>query len=255
MSQKNAIQKIEAILINKIRTKVPSYVAIPFSGSLDSSLVALLVKHHTNIKPTLYTIGFPNCYDFNKSKKSAKLLQLKVRYVTLDNKILKRNLIEYLQLISDTDKVSISYTLPLYILLKEIKEKYIVTGHGADTLFGGFYKYLKVHKSKLKDKIKKGYLEFLDEIPKRELKIARKFNKELILPFANKTLADFVLTLPSDYFIRNGERKYLLRQVAKGLGMPEELIYLPKKAIQYSTGIMKRLQKVKRYRTLSITHF
>lgn len=244
MTIKTATQKIKQLLIKIIKTRLEGIdqIAIPFSGSLDSSLIAFLVKDYTNANIQLYTIGFPNCYDFKQSRNAADLLGLKVKYVKLDNSTIKINLKEYLHLTQDEDKVSISYTLPFYILLKQIKEETVITGHGADTLFGGFYKYLE--EKNLKRKVKSCYSEFLEKLPDREYKIAKKFNKELILPFANKKVADFVFTLPEDYLIRNGKRKYLLRQVAKDLGLPQELVNQPKKAIQYSSGVMKKLRKM-----------
>jgi asparagine synthase (glutamine-hydrolysing) len=246
MTINKATQKVKDLLVNitKFELEGTSDIAIPFSGSLDSSLIAHLVHKYTNAKIQLYTIGFPNCYDFKQSKSAAQLLNLAVKYITLDNKILQKNLKEYLKLTNDKNKVSISYTLPFYILLQKIKEKTVITGHGADTLFGGFHKYLKSSRSKLKSYIKQCYLEFLDKLPDREYKIAEKFHKNLILPFENKELADFVLTLPENYFIRNGQRKYLLRQVAKAEGLPQELVIQPKKALQYSSGMMKKLRKI-----------
>lgn len=242
MTIKLATTKVKDLLVSIIKSDLKgiSNIAIPFSGSLDSSLIALLVKEYSRANIQLYTIGFPDCYDFRESMNAANLLGLNVKYINLEDFRIAINLKAYLKLTKDNDKVSISYTLPFYILLKEIKEKTLITGHGADTLFGGFYKYLNT--KNLKDEIKTCYKEFLDKLQEREFKIAKHFNKELILPFANKKLADFVLTLPEDYFIKNGQRKYLLRQVAKDLGLPDKLVNQPKKAIQYSTSVMKRLR-------------
>ena len=238
MEIKKAIHKVKKLLVNIILSELKGIpeVAIPFSGSLDSSLVAFLVKNYTETKIQLYTIGFPDCYDFKNSKNTARILKLKVKYITLDTQILQEGLKEYLGLTNDKDKVSISYTLPFYLLLKKIEEKAVITGHGADTLFGGFHKYLEVKNLKLK--IKSCYKEFLEKLTTRELQIAKKFNKYLILPFANKGLAEFVFTLPDSYLIKKGERKYLLRQVAEDLGLPKELTIQPKKSIQF-TGISK----------------
>lgn len=244
MREKQAIEKTKELLIEIIQNQLKniSQIAICFSGSLDSSLVAFIVKNYTDCHIQLYTIGFPKCYDFKQSLISASLLSLKNnhKFIRLQKVSLISHLKNYISLTKDKNKVSISYTLPFYILLKNITEKHVITGHGADTLFGGFYKYLKINN--LKSEIKNCYTEFKNNLPKREFKIVEVFNKKLMMPFASKELYDLVMQFPNDFFIKNGVRKYLLRKVAKKLGLPNELSDQPKKAFQYSCGVMKELK-------------
>jgi asparagine synthetase B (glutamine-hydrolysing) len=67
------------------------------------------------------------------------------------------------------------------------------------------------------------------------------------MPFIDKNLMKFVLSLPSESFIKNKQRKYILRKVGKSLGLSNEIINLPKKSFQYSTGIIKELKRNKYY--------
>jgi len=242
--RKDVLQLLRTKLIQIIRSEIATtpQVAVCFSGSLDSSLVAFMIKKFTSAQVKLYTIGFPGCYDYEPSIRSAALLGLKCKFISLSENMLDPNLKEYQELTSDTDKVSMSYTLPFYILMKNIQEKTIATGHGADTLFGGFYRYLKI--PNVKEEIRNSFKEFTENLDKREYKIAKHFNKKLILPFANKELSEYVLKMPKEYFIKNGERKVMLRRVAEAVGLPKSIVDQPKKAMQYSTGTMKRLEKL-----------
>ena len=243
---KNKTEKISEYLIKGIKNDLKGVknLAICFSGSFDSALVTFIAKKYTKSDITLFTIGFRNCYDFKRSNKTAKILGLDKHhyYIKLESFDIASELDDYLNLTNDNDKVSISYTLPLYILLKNIREEYVITGHGADTLFGGFYKYLK--SKDLKSDIRSNYKEFIQKLSERELLIAGNTNKKLILPFADKKLAEKVLEFPESYFIKGNERKYLLKLIAEEIGLPRELIYQPKKAIQYSSGIIKELKKI-----------
>jgi asparagine synthase (glutamine-hydrolysing) len=244
MDEINVIEKTKKLLVSIIQQSVRniSYVAVPFSGGLDSSIVAYIIKNYTKTHISLYTIGYPNSYDYRESGSAAEFLGLKHFWVSLDNELVKNKLFEYQKFSKDTNKVSISYTLPFYILLEYIKEKTIITGHGADTLFGGFYKYLNAED--ISEAIHEAYSSFQKHIKIYELQIAKKFSKRLLLPFANKELAEFVKKLPENFFIQNGERKYLLRKVASSLGLPHQIVEKPKKAIQYSSGIINELKRI-----------
>lgn len=240
--------KIKSTLISTIQTQLlgTDSLAIAFSGSLDSSLVTYIVLRYTIVKPHLYTIGYPDCYDFIVAKKSYECLNmhnnLEHTFITLTDDIVEEKLSQYQKLTNDIDKVSISFTLPFFILLERISENVIMTGHGADTLFGGFHKYLK--SKKLKVKIKKEYKNFKTLLPTRELLIAKHFDKKLLLPFVEDKLSEEVMKMPDKLFIKGEERKFILRQVAGDLDLPKQIINRPKKAFQYSTGIIKTLKKI-----------
>lgn len=270
MRKDSKINKAAELLVQAITRQVEKKekVAIPFSGSLDSSLVAFVTLKYTNTDVQLYTIGYPDCYDFEIARKSADKIWINKTattnsntgnyvsnympkrthtkpishiFITLTDEMVERNYEEYVQLTNDENKVSISYTLPFFILLKHIGESNILTGHGADTLCGGFHKYLK--SNTLKKDITHNYVHFLNMLPKREFIIGKHLNKKILIPFTDTALSDHILSLPDNFLIRNGERKWILKKVAEELDLPREIINLPKKAFQYSSGIQKTLRK------------
>jgi asparagine synthetase B (glutamine-hydrolysing) len=50
-------------------------------------------------------------------------------------------------------------------------------------------------------------------------------------------MARFALNLPPGFLISHGERKVVLRELAKKMGLPPSISGAPKKAFQYSSGI------------------
>jgi asparagine synthase (glutamine-hydrolysing) len=60
-------------------------------------------------------------------------------------------------------------------------------------------------------------------------------------PFAERELAMLGEGLPVSFKIRGGVRKAVLREAALILGLPREIANRPKKAAQYSSGVMKLL--------------
>jgi asparagine synthase (glutamine-hydrolysing) len=70
---------------------------------------------------------------------------------------------------------------------------------------------------------------------------------ELRLPFVDRKVVQFGLSLPVSLKIESGEdalRKRVLRRVAQNLGLPQFIVGKPKKAIQYTTGVSKALQRL-----------
>lgn len=61
-------------------------------------------------------------------------------------------------------------------------------------------------------------------------------------PFEAEEVVRLGLSLPVSFKIRAGERKAVLRRAAAILGVPVELSNAPKKAAQYSSGILKILE-------------
>jgi asparagine synthase (glutamine-hydrolysing) len=60
-------------------------------------------------------------------------------------------------------------------------------------------------------------------------------------PFAERGLAEFGESLPVSFKLREGVRKAVLREAAVRLGLPKEVAQTPKKAAQYSSGVLKLL--------------
>jgi asparagine synthase (glutamine-hydrolysing) len=70
-------------------------------------------------------------------------------------------------------------------------------------------------------------------------------------PFADPWLTRFAPSLPLKYklpAVGREPRKIVLRQLAKRLGLPDEIADKPKKAAQYSSGSGKIIEKLARKR-------
>jgi asparagine synthase (glutamine-hydrolysing) len=196
--------------------------AVLFSGGLDSSLIAFFA-----IEPKLYTLCYTErSYDFINAKKSASLLGLDFEpvFFTIDD-------IRKAFALSKN-----SLDIAHYILAKNIREKKVLSGQGADELFLGYAKYARMS---TEEKVIKARDDFERWIQKGiEKKIFALFDKEIRFPYI--ALKDLAFSLP----LEEREGKKFLRSLAISLGLPEEIALQRKKAMQYGSEIDKVVKKL-----------
>jgi asparagine synthase (glutamine-hydrolysing) len=228
-------------------------IAILFSGGLDSSLLAHSVKLHfedMNIK--LYTVCTKDSQDLSNSESAANLLDLELEKIVIDSKDIESAISHVSSIIESTHPVKISYELPLYFGLSEIDEKSVLSGQGADELFGGYARYLKMKENDLENALNSDIDTLIKQDIKMDYKIAKHFKKDLRIPYLHEDVVNCARDIPVKYKVFNGERKIILKEIALSMGLPEELVLRQKKAAQYSSGIIKELRKMAKRKKISV---
>ena len=247
-------------------------VGLIFSGGVDSSILALILKeiaqkrNDTNtvkegiVKPLnvkLYSVGVENSQDIKFSKKIAEELNLPLKTIIIDETTVKESIKPVLTAIEDDNIMKLGVGMTIYLATKAMKEdgiKVALSGQGADELFGGYNRYLKhFEENSLID----AYFSLDEEIYhdianmyhvnlERDDAVSMANGVELRVPFLDKDIIDLALDIPGKYKIKNGEdllRKHILRDSAKSMGVPDYIALRPKKAAQYGSGINKILKK------------
>ena len=71
---------------------------------------------------------------------------------------------------------------------------------------------------------------------------------ELLAPYLARPIYELAIAISPELKVRRLAdrvvRKWVLRRAAEELGLPEKLLERPKKAAQYSSGILKMLRKL-----------
>lgn len=217
---------------------------ILFSGGLDSSLIAFLAKKHAeNAEITLYTVGTADSQDIFFAKKASSLLGMEWKGIEVHPEKIIKCIPELAEIIDSHHPVKISFELPLYLGMINIDEKLILSGQGADELFGGYARYLKMEKKDLERALEKDVEELMRNGIKMDYRIADHFAKILKTPYLDENVIKRAMRIPIQYKVNNNQRKVILKQAALHLGLPSELVSKEKKAMQYSSGILKELRK------------
>jgi len=246
-------------------------LAIALSGGVDSSILAKLLKN-LKIKPKAYVVGIENCKDFDSAEMIAEELELELKKIKLTEKEIEENLSIQIKILKklyekNRDKikpetpetklnpVSVSSNFPLFFVEKYCKEKYIISGLGADTILGGFFKYLSLNKKESVKQMEKETKTLLNFDYLEDVETAKYFDREILMPFLDKDVAEFCLKLPYELKIKDKERKYILRKLAKEIGLSREASFRRKKAAQYGSGIMKIMKKIAKKNNMTISEY
>jgi asparagine synthase (glutamine-hydrolysing) len=218
-------------------------VAVSFSGGLDSSLIAYLAKPKAKI--ALFTLVTEDERD-DMAEKSSELLDIELHYVSADENIIKETYKASSSSILWKSPMDYALGLGFQLVAKKASEEgysLLMAGQGADELFGGYSKYMRMENSSLSIALKND-AERLYIGAARDAEAIRDGGCTPSFPFMDERVGILAERLPLTMKVRNGQRKVALRKSAQQLGLPEKIFDAPKKAFQYSSGMQKLVEKV-----------
>ena len=249
------VSKIDKLLKLSVAMRVEELyeVGVIFSGGLDSSYLALLIKEiseNIGLKIKLYAVGKEGAHDIEAAKYAAKFLNLDLQICEITEDMVREALPDVVKAIGDDNLMKVGVGLTAYFATKMVAEdgiKVAISGQGADELFGGYKRYLESFvNDTLNYDIRSDIANMYHVNLERDGACAMLNSVELRLPFLDKKLVELVLNIPDNKKIvsmHDDMRKSILRKLAFEEGLDYDIAYRPKKAAQYGTGIDKMLRK------------
>ena len=249
------VTKIEKMLKLSVLKRVEGLheVGVIFSGGVDSSYLALLLKEISEnipLKITLYTVGAEGSKDLEAAIYASKHLNLDLEICEVTEDMIRESLPRVVNAIGDENLMKVGVGLTTYFATKMVAEdniKVAISGQGADELFGGYKRYLKSFvDGTLNYDLRVDMSNMYHVNLERDDACSMLNGVELRLPFLDKKLVEIVLNIPDNKKIvsmHDESRKSILRKLAFEEGLDYEIAYRPKKAAQYGTGIDKILRK------------
>lgn len=136
-SSEELSRRLEAAVVKRLMSDVP--VGVFLSGGLDSSIIAALAKKHLTPLQT-FAVGREGAPDLAAARQVARALGTKHRecvYTIQDVAAVLESVIYHLE---SYDPALIRSAVPCYLLARLAAEtvKVVLTGEGADELFGGY---------------------------------------------------------------------------------------------------------------------
>lgn len=215
-------------------------VGLLFSGGVDSATLAVVASKYADV--TLYLAGTPDSHDMKWGTDVGYALDLPVVKIEISENDVMASL-EDLVCNHGLDNPRWMTTFVAFnIVAPQVKEALIMSGQGADELFGGYRKYAECSREEA-EKMMMGDLEELLELETplyRKIALSRK--KELAVPFLEPEVVAMGKSLPFEEKLDGKRNKVALRAAARTLGVPESIAEHPKKAMQYGSGVSKILK-------------
>jgi len=225
-------------------------IGVAFSGGVDSTLLAKLVKD-LGYDIHLLTIGFHDSHDINFAKEVNQILSFPHRVSEIDPEKFK----DVSQKINHTiksDNLSWNENSIAFYYVAELAQKNglktVVTANGIDELFCGYNSY--------REAIEKGedeVVKMMNEKLKNEGEmmvainaVTAEFDVTMIQPFLSPSFVDYAKKIPISEKIHGPDdmkRKHAIRELAMDYGIPEVAAQKQKKALQYGSQIHKSLLK------------
>ena len=244
-------EALEAAVKRQLMSDVPYGVLL--SGGLDSSIISAVAKKYASRRiesgdrdtawwPQLHSfaVGLKGAPDLAAARKVAEhigTVHHEINYTVQEGIDALRDVIYYIE---TYDVTTVRASTPMYLLARVIKSmgiKMVLSGEGADEIFGG---YLYFHKA---PNAREFHEETVRKLSKLHLYDCLRANKALSawgvegrVPFLDKEFLDVAMRLnPADKMARDGRiEKWILRKAFEDM-LPESVAWRQKE--QFSDGV------------------
>jgi len=229
---------LEEAIVTAVKLRSDDGV-VALSGGVDSSLVAAIAKREC------VAVGLEGSHDLAQARHAAELLGLSCTEVEITPDEIAAALPAVIAAIPKKDPVNTSIAVTQYFISRwagEHRYRRIITGQGADELFGGYARYLS--SPCLEDDLARDFVG-LELQAQRDQAVAALHGTYLSMPYLDVRVVRAARAIPAHEKVKEGQRKIPLRKVAES-HIPQELAGYGKKAMQYGSGVWGILQKLAR---------
>ncbi len=248
-----AAEKIRTSLMKAVRRQLMSDVpyGVLLSGGLDSSVISAIAQKYSKQRvedgssawwPRLHSfaVGLKGAPDLAKAKlvaDSIGTVHHEINYTIQEGIDAIRDVIYFIE---TYDVTTVRASTPMYLLARVIKSmgiKMVLSGEGADEIFGG---YLYFHKAPSADEFHRETVRKLSKLYQYDCLRANKslaaWGVEGRVPFLDKEFLDVAMSLNPKYKMCPGQtiEKKVVREAFSDM-LPAEVVWRQKE--QFSDGV------------------
>ena len=249
-----AIDRYREALVEAIRKRTDGFerLGIIFSGGIDSVLITQIADKFTEVK--CYTAGLKGSEDVKYAKIAASKIGVKIKVKELTLKDVENYIPKVMEAIEDRLFGQVEVAIPIYAAVEMAKKdglKVMLTGQGADEIYGGYPWYRAILEEEgyqsFEKYMKKDIQNLYRETLEREDKITMANSIELRVPYLDLAVIKVAMETDSKLKIRSPQDrlgKFIHRELAKKMQVPTDLADRPKEAAQHGSGVHEAILKI-----------
>jgi len=214
-------------------------VGISLSGGLDSSLITALAREGRDHLDT-FVVGMEGSEDVARSQEVADALGTRHHVYIYDFQEMLAVLPQVIYHLESFDAALVRSAIPNYFLARLASQhvKVMLTGEGADEIFGG-YEYLSgvTDSQQFQRELWTLTTNLHNTNLQRTDRMTMAHSIEGRVPFLDKEMIRLALSLPPElkFHVGGGTEKTLLRRAFTGF-LPNEILQRPKQKFSHGTG-------------------
>ncbi|KYH25318.1 asparagine synthetase B [Halalkalicoccus paucihalophilus] len=220
-------------------------LVVAFSGGVDSAIVA------SGTDAPLYVVGFEGSHDLAAARESASAMGRPLTEIECTHADIERAVPVVARATGRTNAMDVGIALSLFLVAERAREDgygRLAVGQGADELFGGYEKVVRVDHRVTADSVRGATREVIASLPdqlERDILSIRAAGVEPIAPLLDDRVVRAALRLDGPMLATEGERKRVFRRAAREF-VPREVAERKKKAVQYGSLIARELDRLAR---------
>ncbi len=224
-SLQHATTKLRDLLVEEIqRILNEETIGCWLSGGLNSSVLAALARPDSQNLHT-FTLGLEGSPDLAAAQQVAAYLQTNHHQMTIQSRQIPNMLHEVIYHLESFDPYLVRSGLLSYSASRLAADyaPVVLTGDGADELFGG-YESLKRYDPAYLPQVLRYLAQLLHNTKLQRVdRCASAFGLTPFMVFLSPVIVNYSRQIPVEYLIHNGSGKWILRQAMEGL-LPEEIL-------------------------------
>jgi asparagine synthase (glutamine-hydrolysing) len=238
ISDHEAISTCKRLMEDAVRKQVATDlpVAVIFSGGLDSTIVLhLAAKYHRDV--TAFSIGTPNSTDLEFARRFCAERGIAHVVTEFQSAQVKRNIRnsifngEFFEPVDISDMLTMA---AVYAAVRANGFKIALSGDGSDEIFAGYDLFKMVTDPYALSTYRLNNLYRTDLQRTDRSSMANSI--ECRVPFLDRSLIEYAMSLPFDVKVRKGVEKFVLREAFRG-DIPDYMIDRPKIRMPEGIGI------------------
>lgn len=231
-------ETLERSVVKRLMSDVP--VGAFLSGGLDSSLITAIMRQHVD-KLHTFSVGVEGSSDLAAARVVAKHLDTIHHEHVFTRKHVMDALPKIIHHLESFDRDLVRSAIPCYFTSRLAAEhlKVILTGEGADELFGGYTYYKDIQcEQTLHHELRRSISAMHNVNLQRVDRLTMAHSLEGRVPFLDTDMIELAQTIPASLKLVEDEggnliEKWVLRKACEDL-LPEEIVW--RKKLQFDEG-------------------